>query len=914
MQEGHMFQDMIGQSIDSFKIISLVGEGGMGAVLKGYDETLQRDVAIKVMHPHLAAQADFQQRFLQEARVAAKLDHPNIVHVYSFGKYRSMLYIVMKFIPGDNLEQMLSDLRAAQKWLLLGESVELVRQVAVALDYAHHNGVLHRDMKPANIMIEALEGEKLPYRPVITDLGLAKLAQGGGLTQEGTSMGTPAYMSPEQALGRDSDPRSDVYSLGILLFELVTGKLPFPARNLAEAIQYHVNTPPPLPRSMRPDLPEAVEQVVLCAIEKDPAKRFPSSGALARALSELNLPVQTAAPTAIENAVSLITQYQKSLLNPRGPSVLKEFQTPANLGKDQIQVLSPNQKTSNYPLKPGGLTIGRDDDNDIALDDTLASRHHARIEYNGNEVRVFDQNSTNGTHLGSTRLLPGVPEPWTEDRPLRIGQTWLRLRRGQAGDQTAPLGQVSAGRVSASGMAASGGMVSSARMGQASVQRSAVGGRVNIALESAQLAVEPGQSVTLAVLLQNQGAIVDHFQVTLSGVPATWFPDQSKSVQMMPGDQKEVSLTIAPPRTAQSRAGRHPLALQVASQENPDQVAEVKLNLTVGAFSQFTSELRPQKVRSGQAARVTVRNLGNAQENFTIAWKDRGDEVSFRPPQATLRLAEGQTGIADFRAVPRQRLWFGGEKSYAFTSVVAPSTGESQQQNGEMVARALLPAWVLSLPVIACLLLAVVGGFLFNRQQTLISAQTATAAALGTYIAQTMESTRQTATAQVLNLDNANQATKQAATATAQWLTADDDRDGLTNARELELNLLPNKRDTDEDGLDDGEEVNMRKTDPLKPDTDGDGLKDGEEVNKGLDPLKVDTDADGTPDAQDTAPLDQPTPTPTPSPTSTATPTPTPTETPTPTVTSTGKILPPGAILKITPVFHFPLLINTPTP
>ncbi len=249
--------ELAGTLLDRYEILELLGEGGMGAVYKARDVTLQRDVAIKVLHPHIARQADFKARFLQEARTAAKLDHPGIVQVYDFNQTQDRLYIVMKLIPGANLRQMLEDLKAAGKWVPLDEAVQLVRQISLALDYAHRRGVLHRDIKPNNIMIEPEPGNGLAYRPVITDLGLAKLAEGGIETRQGSSMGTPAYMSPEQALGQKTDARSDVYALGILLYELSVGRVPFPAKTITEAIRYHTSEKPPSPLSIRPGLPQA---------------------------------------------------------------------------------------------------------------------------------------------------------------------------------------------------------------------------------------------------------------------------------------------------------------------------------------------------------------------------------------------------------------------------------------------------------------------------------------------------------------------------------------------------------------------------------------------------------------------------------------------------------------------------------
>ena len=200
-----------------------------------------------------ARKPEFQQRFLNEAQATAQLDHPGIVKVYDYRQDGDYLYIVMEFIAGGNLSEMLQDLRAKQQWIGLREAMELVRQVGLALDYAHRKGVLHRDIKPANIMVKPEPAGELPYQPVITDLGLARLGEGLGLSQTGVSMGTPAYMSPEQALGKPTDARSDVYSLGILLYELAVGQLPFKANTISDAIALHSKQPPPPPRSLRPD-------------------------------------------------------------------------------------------------------------------------------------------------------------------------------------------------------------------------------------------------------------------------------------------------------------------------------------------------------------------------------------------------------------------------------------------------------------------------------------------------------------------------------------------------------------------------------------------------------------------------------------------------------------------------------------
>jgi serine/threonine protein kinase len=191
-------QEIIGR----YQLLHQLGSGGMGAVYKAQDLKLKREVALKIMHPSLSHNQEFRDRFLQEAQSGARLKHPGIVQVHDICEEDDYLFIVEDFIAGENLTARMKALRAENQTMAVKEAVELVRQVSLALGYAHEHGVLHRDIKPANILLEPVSGERLPYRPVLTDLGLAKLMVGGLETMTGISLGTPAYMAPEQALGQ----------------------------------------------------------------------------------------------------------------------------------------------------------------------------------------------------------------------------------------------------------------------------------------------------------------------------------------------------------------------------------------------------------------------------------------------------------------------------------------------------------------------------------------------------------------------------------------------------------------------------------------------------------------------------------------------------------------------------------------
>jgi serine/threonine protein kinase/uncharacterized membrane protein len=601
-------EQLIGKNLDRYEIVSLVEEGGMGAVFKGFDPTLQRNVAIKVMHPQYARQPNFQERFLQEARTAARLDHPNIVKVHDFGQSQSLLYIVMEFIQGDDLRKLLRNQKRAGEWIETNEAVLLVKQVCQAIGYAHRQNVLHRDIKPDNIMLKAEPVESLPYRPVLTDLGLAKLLEGQPITQEGTSMGTPAYMSPEQALGKTTDVRSDVYSLGILLYELVLGRLPFPVKTLVEAIHYHTEEPPPSPSYIKPDLPNALEGVILKALQKEPEKRYQNANEMAQALATISASWVASPEISTDTAQKsgLLTQYQMSVVKTQTSSVREAIQQIGYAKTDnQILVIQKDRVINTIPLSNKTLTAGRDPENDIVIDDPKASRQHARIDVEGGVYKITDLNSTNGTYIDEARLLPGMAEKWLPDKSVLIGDTWLKL---QLSSSARPDTQVAGIETSVSNR----------------VQTSASSGRVVVTIENADLTVEAGASVSFNVTVFNQGDLVDHFQVGITGIPPDWVLNTPPLARLMPGIQQSLSLIVQPPKKPQSKAQKYPIRLRVTSQNAPNELIEAQGSLTVLPFYTYTTILKPIKQYATAAGNfsVVLSNLSNADLNISLSGSD----------------------------------------------------------------------------------------------------------------------------------------------------------------------------------------------------------------------------------------------------------------------------------------------------
>jgi serine/threonine protein kinase len=269
---------MIGSVLaDRYEILELVGTGGMSSVYKAHDRLLERNVALKVLHPHYGEDDEYVQRFRHEARSVAQLSHPNIVTVIDRGEADGHQFIVFEFVDGENLKELVQRTGA----LPARRAVELGIAMADALAFAHDHDLVHRDVKPQNVLLNGDGDAK------VTDFGIARsLDVEHGVTQTGTVLGTSNYLSPEQASGKTVTPATDVYSLGIVLYELLTGDVPFPGENFVAVAMKHINDPAPDVLERRPDVPVRLAATIDRALAKDPADRFPSMGALSSELRQ----------------------------------------------------------------------------------------------------------------------------------------------------------------------------------------------------------------------------------------------------------------------------------------------------------------------------------------------------------------------------------------------------------------------------------------------------------------------------------------------------------------------------------------------------------------------------------------------------------------------------------------------------
>ncbi|MBN2302876.1 MAG: protein kinase [Anaerolineae bacterium] len=325
---------MARKKLGKYEIIDRIGRGGMAEVYRGYHVSLDRYVAIKLLHPFLADDPEFKDRFENEARNVAKLKHPNIVQVYDFeyDEGGDSYYMVMELINGPTLKDKLFDLSTSGERFAIAETIRIIKSAADALAYAHQRNMIHRDVKPANLMLDE------DQRMVLTDFGIAKIVTGAQFTASGGMVGTPAYMSPEQGLGEAGDERSDLYSLGAILYQMVTGRLPFDADTPLAVILKHVNEPVPSPRAVAPDTPEDLEAIICKALAKEPGDRYQTADGLVHDLNQLDE-----------------TGQRRPFYSPTPPSIDRETR-PAPPTPEQRALFAAAAETP--PLAPAPIPAG----------------------------------------------------------------------------------------------------------------------------------------------------------------------------------------------------------------------------------------------------------------------------------------------------------------------------------------------------------------------------------------------------------------------------------------------------------------------------------------------------------------------------------------------------------------------------
>ncbi len=440
---------LIGKSLGNFRIVERIGAGGMATVFKAYQASLDRYVAIKVLPVRYARDPDFVKRFVQEARVVAKLVHPNILQIHDFGEQDSITYIVMEYVEGGTLKDRL------KRPLPIAEAIDYIIQAAEGLNCAHSHGIIHRDVKPANMLLRK-DGYLL-----LSDFGIAKIMEGTtNLTRAGVGIGTPQYMSPEQGTGMAVDRRSDIYSLGIVLFHCLAGRVPFTADNPLTITVKHLNEPLPVDMLRAAGVPAPIEQVIVKMTAKQPQERYQTTEALIDALTDALAIAQISIPQRWRPGMSsALPQLDSPAANRSLPSTPASATPPqARAGTPQPQAVTiscfrcgaANPSTRLYctscgyeladkraaadrfkgpngrpllarlTLQNGPMggrsylfhqdvtTIGRTSGNDLVIAGRTVSRRHARLWFDNGRWILEDLQSANGTFVNNARIYSPV--------------------------------------------------------------------------------------------------------------------------------------------------------------------------------------------------------------------------------------------------------------------------------------------------------------------------------------------------------------------------------------------------------------------------------------------------------------------------------------------------------------------------
>lgn len=341
---------LLGSRLGDYVLQDLLGRGGMARVYRGLDENLGRLAAVKVLDTTTEESQDERivERFKLEARAIASFEHPNIVTIYQYGESDSLFFIAMKLVRGQTLSRMMRDVRRKDEYLPPRRVLEIMRDVCAALDYAHERGIIHRDIKPSNILFD----ETSNNRAIITDFGLAM--EIGGDKTLGTAFGTPRYISPEQAMSsQQAVPQSDIYSLGVVLFEMLTGQVPFQDDSPMSIALYHITSDPPRPRKLNRKIPVEVEKVVLRALAKEPDARYATAGDFYQALEDAYMGAAVDLPTMS------IPPDDKTLFFPDDestaqvpPEVQEGLPTPPPAVSDGAAAKAPERKRRGLRRRP----------------------------------------------------------------------------------------------------------------------------------------------------------------------------------------------------------------------------------------------------------------------------------------------------------------------------------------------------------------------------------------------------------------------------------------------------------------------------------------------------------------------------------------------------------------------------------
>ena len=655
---------LVGRVLGDYRLEQMLGAGSLGVVYRATHIRSGARAAVKVLNEQLIADAGFADRFRGIVTAWRRLSHPHVVRVEDAGEERWQYYIAMEYLEFGTLRSLLA--RRAEV-LPLARGVEFVRQTAEALSVAHSQGVIHRDLKPENVMIadagpgglKGNEGGSIK----IADWGLAQLIDTGMTMVGNLPPGSPGYMSPEQCRGTTPDARSDIYSLGVLLYEVSVGYPPFQVTTLADAIAKHLESTPPAPRSIAPEIPTLLEAIILRCISKAAGERYQTAGELANALRDVLATVRPAE----RRRVQWRDEPQPPPIQPpsdQGPRIRVHLRDEGGGGGGRPAPRGDPERAGAEPMSAGG-------------------------------VRTPDEVSAGRRRINVSRQDAGIDRPTVPDLPARKPNA----------DAARAAEQREAQRVGPPGESK----------------------RIKASLDRTLLTLIPGQPAMVRCTILNAGKTVDTFPISIEGVPGNWvqLPDAGGAPHLNPGERASVGITVLVPRAAESHAGVYKVTVRVSGLHNDADAATVPSEWTVLPFAATSLTLAPSRRHAWRMATfgLTLRNDGNIPAKFVLSGTDEEQLLRYHFGDPNVTLAQGGSVTIGLQ-VESALHWIGSAQTRGFTvraDPVAPTEGMSPGPQaptmaaGQYVRRPVVPLWVP--PVLA---LVGIGAFLLLKDRNTI--------------------------------------------------------------------------------------------------------------------------------------------------------------------------------------------------
>lgn len=401
----------IGKHIADYVLVSQLWEMCLGTVYQARHLGTENDLTILLLHSDLNQQIPIRQHFVQSVREADILDHPSILKLHKAGEINGRFYVTMPSIEGVSLGEKMQSWLKSNQTIQLEEALLLMAQIAEAVAHAHQQNIYHKALNPYSIIVKRQpQAAGFPLRAILYDIGFGKLEHALLEIPTDRQKRTLPYYSPEQTIGQRVDLRTDIYAIGVILYQLLTSHHPFPIDEAADAVQLHLHETPPTPTDVQPDIPKMVETIIIKAMHKDPEKRYQTGTVVAAALRNAALQLANQ-PTATlrNNVVSLRTRLPAAEI-------------------DRLFIFGQDETARIYPLDKRVVIIGRSRTSDIRLPAEGISRHHIRLEQKEEGWNIIDLKTTNGSMMDNEKLASNVPHHWAKNQPLHIGPYVLKWR------------------------------------------------------------------------------------------------------------------------------------------------------------------------------------------------------------------------------------------------------------------------------------------------------------------------------------------------------------------------------------------------------------------------------------------------------------------------------------------------------